>query len=333
MIKRFGILPLLLIMLTGCLKENLDGCPKGNVALSLKYTLNIEGDDQFEGQIGRIKLYIFDNSTGLLMRIEPIDQRLVIGGIYYLNLPRGNYTIVAWGVSGPEIAGGGYSIVELTDPAADTHTAPEVGRTSLESFRMRLNTIANNEGYKTPSNDDFDDLYHAVVENVEVTDLEQLVELSFTKNTNLFKVRVKGLENLTPTRSETPQIELFVTGTDDRYNHLNSACTPNAALHYPVHNSPQSDISVLRLDMELHKAQPIKLHMRQADTGVELMTPIDLLDLILKLRDENGELKFKTQKELDRWDEYEIELNIDANLGVSIEVKGFIITDVGGGLD
>lgn len=335
MIKQLSTLFLLLLIFTGCLKENTEGCPAGKLSISLKYTINVGGEDQLDGKIGHINLYIFDDVTGLLVRIIPISHEELVRGVYFTDLDPGSYTFVAWAVDGRDLSQGGYEVVDMTDFAADTYTTPKVGVTTIDNFRVRLQTTAS-EDHKIPASEQFNELYHAKAANIVVKEGEQAINFDFTKNTNMMKVRVEGLEHLAPNRSATSEVEIFAIGTDDRYNIHNAAGEPAGALRYqrtttyPETNVAQSDIHILRLDMVLHKAHPILLHLLKKETGEPLMEPIDLLGLILKTKDKNGTLLFKTQQDLDRWDEFPIVIKIGLDLNVTVGIDGFDIEDTEG---
>lgn len=337
MVKQLSILFLLLFILTGCLKENIDGCPAGKLSISLKYTINVEGENQLEEKIGQINLYIFNDATGLLVRIIPISHEQLISGVYFTDLDPGSYTFVAWAVNGKDLSQGGYKVVDMKNFETDTYTTPMVNVTTIDNFRVRLQTTASGEN-RIPTNEQFNELYHAKATNIVVKDGEQTINFDFTKNTNTIKVRVEGLGNLDMQRSTTPEVEIFAIGTDDRYSIHNTAGEPAAHLRYqrattyPETNVAQSDIHILRLNMELHKAYPIWLHLNEKETGEPLMEPIDLLSLILKIKDKDGTLIFKTQEELDRWDEFPIVIKIGIDLSVTVGIEGFEIEDTEGEL-
>lgn len=337
MVKQLSILFLLLFVLTGCLKENTAGCPAGKLSISLKYTINVEGEDQLDEKIGYINLYIFDDATGLLVRIIPISHEQLVRGAYFTDLDPGSYTFVAWAVNGQDLSRGGYEVVDMTNFAADIYTAPKVGVTTIDNFRVRLQTTASGEN-KIPANEQFNELYHAKAANIVVREGEQTINFDFTKNTNTMKVRVEGLDHLISTRNTTPEVEIFAIGTDDRYNIHNTAGEPAAPLRYqrattyPEANIAQSDIHILKLDMELHKTHPILLHLLRKQTGEKVMEPIDLLGLILRMKDANGALIFKTQQDLDRWDEFPIVIKIALDLSVTVGIEGFEIEDTEGEL-
>lgn len=337
MIKNLYLLLILALIATSCLKENIEGCPAGKLSISLKYTINVENEDHLDEKIGQINLYIFNDATGLLVRIIPINQEQLLRGVYFTDLDQGIYTFVAWAVNGRDISQGGYDAVDMTDFAKDTHTTPTVGTTNINNFRVRLRTTALGTD-RVPANGIFNELYHAKAANIVVREGEQTINFDFTKNTNALKVRVQGLEYLIQSRSTTPEVELFAIGTDDRYNAHNVAGAPATSLRYqrdvsyPETNVAQSDIHVLRLDMELHKSHPMLLHLQEKATTRELIKPIDILALILKIRNEDGTLIFKTQEDLDRWDEFPIVLKIAADLSVTVGIEGFEIKDTEGEL-
>lgn len=335
MTKQLSILFLSLFLLTGCLKEKNKGCPTGNLSISLKYTINVDDEDQLDEKIGHINLYVFNNATGLLMRIIPINHEQLMQGVYVTDIEPGNYTFAAWAVNGNDLSQGGYEVVDMTNLETDTYTDAIVGVTHIDNFHIRLKTNILGDN-KVPANEQFNELYHAKATNIIVGESEQTINFDFTKNTNTMKVRVEGIGNLTAMRSETPELDIFAIGTDDSYNIHNTAGGPAAPLRYqrtttyPEANVAQSDIHILRLDMELHKSHPILLHLIKKETGEPLMEPIDLLELILKVKDKDGTLVFKTQQDLDRWDEFPIVIKIGVDLSVTVGMEGFEIEDTEG---
>lgn len=338
MIKQLSVLFLLLFTLTGCLKEDTEGCPTGKLSISLKYTINVDGEDLLDEKVGQINLYVFNDATGLLVRVINISHEQLVRGAYFTDLDPGSYTFVAWAVNGQDLSQGGYEVVDVIDYATDTYTTPKVGTTKIDNFRVRLKTTTSGEN-KIPSNESFNELYHAKASNIIVSEGEQTINFDFTKNTNEIKVRVEGLEHLVSTQRSISEVEIFVIGTEDRYDIYNTTGKPTTtplryqrAITYPEKNVAQSDIHILKLDMELHKTNPILLYLLRNDTKEQLVKPINLLDLILKTKDKNGELIFKTQQDLDRWDKFPVVIKIAFDLSVTVGIDGFEIEDTEGEL-
>ena len=332
--QRITLLALGLVLLTGCLKENEDGCPTGNLELPFTYTINTDSKDHLKEQIGLINLYIFDDATGLLVKIVQVFQEQLIRGVFRTELPAGQYSFVAWSIGGRDMTEGGYMPVEMTDEASDNYiTTVTIGQTTIDKFRVRMRTTDSGLGYKIPETKNLTDLFHASAKGVVVTGEEQTIAFDFTKNTNILKVRIEGMEYLL-SRVTSP-VTVYAMGTDDRYDVNNKALTSASVRYEQPHifnadNSVETNIKVLKLDKVLHTTNPIMLHLTRNDSGGEFMTPIDVLASILALVDENGNLIYRTQEDLDRHGSYEFLIKIDYNLKVTVTINGFEIEDTTG---
>ena len=85
-------------MSTGCIKEDMSGCPPElNAYLTFSYRGDTDDPTMFRKMIDRVSLYVFDRASGqhiLTKTIEKADLQLFEGTQLYL--PEGSYRIVSW---------------------------------------------------------------------------------------------------------------------------------------------------------------------------------------------------------------------------------------------
>lgn len=313
------------VALTGCIREDTGQCA-GGFRLQLSYTYNTQDEDLLSESVGDIRIYIFDQDTGLLVAIiEPDDQDIARG---YVNadLPDGTYTVIAWGAD-TDLTQGGYLDAEMTSPSTQTFTTPVViGETTLDQFRMMLATTAG-----TPTVEDFDDLFYAAATDLEARrGTQQTVELDFIKNTCVLKVGIAGLEYLstyTPGRAPGAgqPLEVFVTAKNTVYTYNNQidAYAPEIRYEPPYRSLTASrmevDIKIQRIEIVRHSADQMLLYVRDITTGMDLVLPIDVLEAVMKT--------YTTQSAIDRQEEFPFEISILHDLSVSVTVNGFVIVE------
>lgn len=94
------LLSILLVVLTmsGCIKEDLSDCPPAfNALLSFKYTGDNNDEGMFAKMIDGVNLYVFDKSGQFVIKQEINKSALIRFQGTQLNLNPGEYTIVCWG--------------------------------------------------------------------------------------------------------------------------------------------------------------------------------------------------------------------------------------------
>lgn len=88
-----------IIVLSGCIKEDLSDCPTGNVSLTFRYTGNTLDDlSWFNKMIDRVNLYVFDHEGKLVINaVQQLENFFLSKSQTELWLEPGNYTIICWG--------------------------------------------------------------------------------------------------------------------------------------------------------------------------------------------------------------------------------------------
>jgi hypothetical protein len=269
--------------MTGCaLQSDRRGCPLPTVATPLEYSFE---DGGVEGLLGDIRLYVFDKNGAL------VD---VVRNVAEVDLPEGEFTIVAWAASGGDLEAGGYRLEGATLDDLLLHlTAPE----------------------------SFDDLYHAIARGVKAG---ELVTLDFTRHTSVVRVSVTE-EASEDTRSPlaAPGIDIYIKGKKGTYSH-DGFVHPDSPEHR--YDAAGSDIHIQRLDLGFHAENPVTLHVESG--GEPLVEPLDLLQTILESP------AYNTQADFDAEDVFDIEVRLtgggDTGLGLTITilVNGFVVLEV-----
>ena len=319
MIKRLLFLLLFPLALFSCVSEREVDCT-GSFRLSLRFTHNIQGADRLSDEIRSIRVYIFDAHTGILEDIVLVGESDIARGYKVVEgINQGLYNIIAWGGSSANMFQGGYSDAPIT-----------IGTTTLNDFRMMLANSplsGNPTAEVAPTVSNFDNLFHAIAQNVPVVfNTQQTVDLSFIKNTSTLRITVTGIENL---RSTMP-VNLFTTGRNwlYRYNNTPVANTPRM-LFLPqsetltANNTVEVSIRQQRLHVNQSAADRVMLYVQNPATGDNIIPPLDLIAAIMQ------NPAYQTQSAIDRQDLFEITIAIpppangDVNFYVTITINGW----------
>lgn len=344
MFKKF-VIPIFTLLLVGCnLHDDLSDC--GIIRLNFRFTHNSEHTDKFKDNVRDVKFYIFDDATGVLVEIiEATPSDIARGYAEVKDLPAGKYTFVAWGGGSEEMTRGGFVEAHMSDAATHDYTEfVTKGQTELDQFYMMISHDRLPDevlGDVAPKTDGFEDIFHDAVEGVEVKNLtNQTVDFDFIRNTNIIKVTVTGLEylaNYNPTRAASPDQPLWVyaIGKNGRYRWDNTIDQYARTVRYePPYTEldatrMQVDIKTLRLDLSRHTAiDPIKLYVINPDTGNNMIYPLDVMDAIGQVKDDNGNFLYVTQEDFDREYEFPIEISILHDLSVKISIDGWEIVNL-----
>lgn len=325
---------LMALFVVSCVKEDMAECDLG-LTINFKYSLNNKEEDLFDSSVRDMRLYVFDNH-GILCDVIRENGTQLNSRFKQLVIPQGVYTFVAWGGSGEEMMDS-FKEIEMVDEVTNNYiSSVQIGITTLDNFRMKL--IAKQlpqeiEGEIAPQTEEFDHLFYGVASNFEVTGSNQLMHIDLIKNTNTLRVKVAGLQHLTATIDDQAPVSLWTIGRNERYKFDNSLGDYARFLRNEPHNihfdesSVFVDIKMLRFDKSKHLVEPIWLKTMNLLTGIELLAPIDILETILRAKDTHGNLLFRTQTDLDKEDEYFIEINIAKDLSVTVEIKNWTIVD------
>ena len=334
------------LSLAGCVAEQPGECPE--FRLAFRYTFNSEQVDRLTDAVRDINIYAFDAQTGVLVGIlEASPEDIARGSIDVYDLPDGRYTFVAWGGDSDDMSQS-FTARHLLDAENHRHADITIGETTLDDFCMMLDyeTLPEQiEGDIAPASEAFDDLFFARAEDVTLLRHgTQTVEFDFIRNASVLKVSVRGLENIYPpstTRGPRPDqpLRVFVTGKNGRYRWDNTIDPYARSVRYepPCHtlstDSMEVDIKTLRLDVGRHSGEDaVLLHVQDADTGRNLIAPLDILASILQTRStRSGELLYPDQDAIDRQYEFPITISLgpiggdDTKIGITVSINDWQI--------
>ncbi len=319
------------IGMTGCVAEDLDDCPAA-LRLTFRYTHNTTRKDLFAGNVRSVDVYVFDDRTGVLTEIielSPDDISRSRRDIAFM--AEGVYTLVAWGGSGEEMTRS-YAGRHMLDGAYHNHTDVEIGVTTLDDLYMMLgydNAPADIEGDIVPATPDFDDLFWAMAEGVEIVEGgSRSVDFDLIRNTSLLRVAVTGLEHFedpadTRAAADRLPLRLFATGSNGRYRYDNTIDPHARTVHYTAFDHRRTrdgmslNIPMQRLHIGRHEDDPVLLHIEQysgpsatASIPIPGILPIDLVSAIRESTDGMGNNPYGTQESIDREHEFRIALAI-----------------------
>jgi hypothetical protein len=324
MFRKIVIFSLLAVLFSSCIKQDLKDCV---LRLEFTYTYNKSGQNQI-GEIRDIQAYVFD-SKGVLYEVIRATQQDITKGYVETILPSDTYTVVAWGSSSTDMMRH-YKVAEMTAPATNTYI-PQVrpGVTTFSNFRKMLSyeQLPNDVyGDITPQNEQFDDLFYAIVQNLSVVEgSNQTALLNFMKNTSTLKVRVTGLQHL---RSTQP-LQLFVVGKNGSYNYNNTIDDNARTVRYEpaaqfTATEMNVDVKMQRLVIDRHRVtDPVELHVQDPGTGDAMRLPLNVMDAILTARGAGGNLLWPNQEAIDREDEFLIEVTILHDTNIAITIREF----------
>lgn len=211
----------------------------------------------------------------------------------------------------------------------------------------------------------FGELFHANVDSVEIVrGADQKADFNFVKNTKFLKVTINGSENalnpelvggLLPKNAPLNDpskghsfaqtaalsgaalidaeqlLQVFVLGKNGRYRYDNQIEEYARIMRYesPCRYLPNSeilaDIKTLRLSIDQQQTDSMTLYVRDAKTGQDLVAPLNVIQTILKVKDKKGNYVVTTQDDLDKYDEFPIDISIRADLSVEISIWGYVI--------
>ncbi|MDR0333145.1 MAG: FimB/Mfa2 family fimbrial subunit [Dysgonamonadaceae bacterium] len=331
-LKKILLLPLLVLLLSSCIKDNLDDCGRLDFRLQFSFTLNNQHEDLLADEVRNIRVYVFDQVTGLLVDMINVTEQDIARGYIDVDLLGGRYTFVAWG-SNTNITNGGYA-------AAGT-----VGQTTLNDFRMTLATASLPSGSPyagladvVPQTAGFGDLFWAIAKDVTVlsSGRDQSVDFDLIRNTNTLTVNVAGLENLSTRALTGMELDVFTVGRNWLYGNDNNLFADTPRMLFLPHDGNRDEaggkitevfnIRQQRLSQNPVAARPI-LYVRDAATNTALIPPLDVVYLIQQMKDDAGNPLYPNQGYIDREDTFLIDIefrnNNEGNLVIRISVKGW----------
>jgi hypothetical protein len=90
-------------------------------------------------------------------------------------------------------------------------------------------------------------------------------------------------------------------------------------------------IKTMRLDVVRHQVDPALLYIQK--DGVDLMQPLDIVNTIINITDPvTGELVYRSQSDIDREEEIEIEITAaereDVGIVIGITINGWVVVEL-----
>lgn len=331
--KRIYIL--FLVVFFSCTKEDNADCTAGLI-LKYSYEHNKQGVDLFGPDVQYIKMYIF-NEQNILHHIDSgKGSALTNGWFKQIDLTPGNYSVVSWAGGNPDFHESFFDS-QMNDPAShDFSYKAIVGQTTLQDFRIIVNhhlAEMYEEDVILPM-DSLDDLYYgAYKDNVVVKPgYLSVQEIPLIKNTNKLRVIIEGLQHLNvPSKTRNSDIiEVYAAAKNGRYLFNNTIDAYARVIRYETPFTVVSDtaieteIKILRLDLEHHTANPVTLCINNKQTQLPITT-INVVESILKAQDEKGNYLINNQSDLDKEDLFEFKVLINTDLSVNLLVNGWNI--------
>ncbi|MEG1612196.1 MAG: FimB/Mfa2 family fimbrial subunit [Alistipes sp.] len=299
----------------GCTREDLSKC-KVNLQIQHTYTLNPEYKDLFAQEVHQLAVYAFDQNERFYdMKFIADASQLGVANTMGFALPVGTYTLVTWAGEPTQ-----YVLGEAPNGASTFAEGLRRGVTTLSDFRLWIShDLADTITVTQPA-----DLFHGTLRNVQITDMEEVnnVTIGLVKNTHIIRVSITGLDAPNAdTRTNTATV--YATGSNSFYRHDNNLDLSAGEIKYLPHSEEQvgdyliSTLKVLRL-MPSHR---LMLTTKNKNTG-QIYCNFDLLPYIMQSPD------YQTQDELDREKQFDVEIKIDANLHIYIKINGWQFINV-----
>lgn len=267
----------LMLMLIGvsCTKEDVSLC-ESSLLLSFHYTYNIENEDMFLSSIEYIELFVYNKSSELVQNYKIGKTDLIDGNKYRLQLRQGTYQIVAHG---------------------------EV-RTSyiyhgIDSPETAYISVTRDAGNRVPSQ--LDNMFHAMKQDITITNSEQEQHLFFAKNSNHIRVIVR--DELSVKASNAVTCDINAINGDYKFD---NTIYGNDRVHYTptsevVGCEQMFDFTVLRLwqgddsklivqdqSMMLYNGSLSELLLRKPGTDLEIQ---DTFEIVLLRDSQNSTVK------------------------------------------
>lgn len=298
---------LLLGLLMGCTNERLINCDITG-EFTFDFIANTDQVDKFPDEVSQIDLYAFD-AQGLYVgsfHAEKISD----GKTFRLPilLQPGVYSFVVWGGSKDS-----YVVGEV----ADTTTINDliVGKTRFEDARL---AIKNEDRVVS---DRPDDLFYGILSGVKITNASAHHHISLVKNTNTLNITLKGLDGLLG-KALYPDVDLYCLGTNGKLKFDNNVSEQARQIVYIPYTREidQTDLFVQVTTLNLQTDVQARLVVKHNQID-DLLLNVDLVEQILKLPTVNTDLDLLLN------DTYDIVLEFDALLGVSVTINGYVINN------
>lgn len=310
------ILPILLLLLTtGCTKEDLSVCTAPtsvtSVAFKCRFDFNNQNTDQFSELVNKVDLYIFDASGILLRHISetnpsfPKDYTITAPDI-----PQGTYSAVLYGTVSENK---GVAIGAKRGDLNTTLIPMQEGESRKSDLRLMLNSVTGQ------TDKDLQVVLHGMVSQFTVTNQSQTHNVSFIRDTHVVELNISGLGYLTPETLAMPDVAVRIEGSNRAYMYDNTLDMElGKVIHAPYWQNYATNILVSRLSvLRLFKEHPMTLKIYN---GNNVIWQLNLTAEIMKSPD------YTTNEDLDREDKFVVRIVVTATGDLSITVNGWTTT-------
>jgi hypothetical protein len=326
------LLPALWIM-GGCVKDDRANCPVPNPEEPrIQFTFKDKDGKDDPNRLKTVQLYVFNQETGVLTDIIQVSPEDLARGYVVPNLPDGKYTMVAWAGSGPDLTQGGFRNGQASGTNPVGYPAATIGTTTLGDFRMMLQTNPPTTpgGPATVTVPQFDDLFHSIATDVVIQNGKPVgkVDMTFTKNSSSLAIHITGVDNVAGPKP----LRVFVVGRNGDLLY-DDTLDPNApSIQYNPYSQTNGTtttdalIKTLRLDMSKETTQPVMLYIQDAN-GQNVVAPVNVVTAIRQIRDASGNAPYQTQADIDREEQFKLDIAIarsgDGSLNLKVIINGF----------
>ncbi|MEG2728197.1 MAG: FimB/Mfa2 family fimbrial subunit [Mucinivorans sp.] len=299
--------------LTGCIAEDRQACPT-QVKVIYSYTTNQEYADMFASRVRQVAIYVFDANERFLKLVIANQTQLVDDGkALKVDLPPGQYTILSW-------AGlpSWYEIGTDRNGVFSQDLTP--GVTHLNDVRMQL-------PHQLPANEIIPiakepiDLFHGLARKVNVESYGQtLIPIDVVRNTHTIHIKVQGLSNLSSGPPNAAPLDMFLAADNGYLYADNTFHERGVGLKYlPNSSFVEADTMTTAIKtLRLMPSHPMMLTVRDALNG-QIYFHFDLLPYIMQSP------LLDNQKELDRQEQFDVVLDVNRQLVVTIYINGWKI--------
>lgn len=296
----------LLLLATGCIKEDRSECNPGAL-LKFDYSLNPDYTNLFGNEVDKVTVYVFDENGLYYDRFSDEGKHLTNDWEMLLPLPPGNYTTVTWG--GP--LGTMYRIGETNADETAFQSELKKGVTHISNFML----TAENNGQPLV---ELDELYHGKADVTSVYWPEESTTVDLMKDTKLLTVTVKD-KKVGQSRADASDApyQVYCTGTNARYladNSFGKKAETITNLPYNTYITPGRAISELNL-MRLLIGRPFRLVVK--DKEGKIVFDKDLVEAM------QATGHYNTQEDFDRELRYDVVINMDGDTNIVITINGW----------
>lgn len=311
----------MLAVFSSCVYEEERPCP---CEVRFVYDYNMAFADAFPSQVNWVKLFIYDERGRFVSSVE--DHVTLHDGNYRLplNLPAGDYTLVAW--AGTDNTPSCYDILPK-QPDAES---------SIDQLQLRLRI----DGAQTVYDQSPEDLWHGITEHFTVDETApSLAVVPLVKDVNRFKVLIQSADDKPLTADD---YSLAIKAANHTYDYRNNLtdCPTLEYLPYsmkeavidnqtvPANTALLAEMATLRLTTD--KASRFVVRNQKTDRDI---FNIDLVKYLEMMRlDKYKDMSL--QEYIDREKSYQIILligrdsnNAEAVLSLQINTWRIVFND------